>query len=142
MIDADHPDLSIRRQCCLLGPNRSSVCYEPVGETPENLRLMRLLDEQFTARSFFGSRRMTAWLTQQGESARARGAMVPTEPSGTTMSGRPARRRPGCRHGATTVSIGATHRLPGGHSVPPPSRRPITARRPARPAASKNEAGT
>jgi putative transposase len=51
----------------LLGLNRSSLYYEPAGETPENLRLMRLIDEQYTARPFFGSRRMTEWLTQRGE---------------------------------------------------------------------------
>jgi hypothetical protein len=32
--------------------------------------------------------------------------MAPTEPSGTMMSDRPARRRPGRRHGATTKSTG------------------------------------
>src|SRR5262249_32313495 len=36
-------------------------------ETPEDLRLMRLIDEQYTACPFYGSRRMTAWLIQQGE---------------------------------------------------------------------------
>ena len=35
---------------------------EPAGETPENLRLMRLIDEQYTAYPFYGSRRMTRWL--------------------------------------------------------------------------------
>src|SRR5262249_59953118 len=55
------------RQCELLGLNRSSLYYEPAGETPEDLRLMRLIDEQYTACPFYGSRRMTAWLTQQGE---------------------------------------------------------------------------
>ena len=40
--------------------------YEPAGETAENLRLMRLIDEQYTARPFYGSRRMTAWLTEPG----------------------------------------------------------------------------
>jgi hypothetical protein len=59
--------------------------------------------------------------------------MPPTEPSRTTRSGGPARRRPGCRHLATTMTIGATNRRPGGHSLPPPSRRPITASRPALP---------
>ena len=68
--------------------------------------------------------------------------MPPTESLGTTMSGRPARRRPGWRHVATTVTIGSTNRLPGGHAVTPPSRRPITARRSALAAASRNEAGT
>jgi putative transposase len=57
----------VRRQCELLGLNRSSRYYEPAGETAENLRLMRLLDEQYTACPFYGSRRLTAWLVQQGE---------------------------------------------------------------------------
>lgn len=35
--------------------------------TAEDLRLMRLLDEQYTACPCYGSRRMTAWLIQQGE---------------------------------------------------------------------------
>jgi putative transposase len=59
--------LSVRRQCALLGLSRSSLYYEPGGETAENLRLMRLIDEQYTACPFYGSRRMTEWLTQQGE---------------------------------------------------------------------------
>ncbi len=67
MIGVGHPALSVRRQCELLGLNRSSLYYEPAGETPENLRLMRLIDEQYTACPFYGSRRMTRWLIEQGE---------------------------------------------------------------------------
>lgn len=59
-------DLSIRRQCELLGVNRSGLYYEPVGENEENLRLMRLLDEQYTRTPFYGSRKMTEWLAIQG----------------------------------------------------------------------------
>ncbi len=66
-IDENDSQLSVRRQCELLGLNRSSLYYEPVGETAENLRLMRMIDEQYTARPFFGSRRMTIWLSEQGE---------------------------------------------------------------------------
>jgi putative transposase len=51
----------------LLGLNRSSLYYEPAAESAENLRLMRLLDEQYTACPFYGSRRLTAWLVQKGE---------------------------------------------------------------------------
>jgi putative transposase len=58
--------LSVRRQCELLGLNRSTVYYRPAAETPENLRLMALIDRQYTARPFYGSRRMTAWLRTQG----------------------------------------------------------------------------
>src|SRR6266852_5824578 len=65
LIDPDHATLSVRRQCELLGLNRSSLYYEPAEETSENLRLMRLLDKQYTACPFYGSRRLTAWLVQQ-----------------------------------------------------------------------------
>jgi putative transposase len=51
----------------LLGLNRSTLYYEPAGETAENLRLMRRIDEQYTAWPFYGSRKMTRWLVQQGE---------------------------------------------------------------------------
>jgi putative transposase len=67
LIDVGHPELSVHRQCALLGLNRSSLYYQPAGETSENLRLMRLIDEQYTARPYYGSRRMTNWLSQQGE---------------------------------------------------------------------------
>jgi putative transposase len=57
----------VRRQCELLGLNRSSRYYEPVPESADNLRLMRLIDHEYTAHPFLGSRRLTAWLTAQGE---------------------------------------------------------------------------
>jgi putative transposase len=47
--------------------SRSSLYYEPGGEAAEDLRLMRRIDEQYTARPFYGSRRMTVWLNEQGE---------------------------------------------------------------------------
>jgi putative transposase len=65
-VERDHADLSVRRQCELLGVNRAGLYYEPVGESEENLLLMRLLDEQYTRAPFYGSRRMTAWLATVG----------------------------------------------------------------------------
>src|SRR5262245_47549830 len=67
LIEANRPELSVRRQCELLGLNRSTFYYVPTGATPEDLRLMRLIDEQYSARPFYGSRRMTRWLTLRGE---------------------------------------------------------------------------
>jgi putative transposase len=67
MIDPGHPALSVRRQCELLGLSRSSLYNEPGREAAEDLRLMRRIDEQYTARPFYGSRRMTVWLNDQGE---------------------------------------------------------------------------
>ena len=46
--------------------SRSGLYYEPVGESEENLALMRLLDEQFTRTPFYGSRRMAEWLATVG----------------------------------------------------------------------------
>lgn len=66
MIEPADPALSLARQCALLGVARSSWYYEPKGESPENLEVMRVLDEQYTRTPFYGVRRMTAWLRQQG----------------------------------------------------------------------------
>lgn len=62
-----HPRLSIARQCELLGLARSSRYYEPAPERAEDLRLKRLIDEQYTKRPFYGVRRMTKWLTRDKE---------------------------------------------------------------------------
>ena len=65
-MDRDHAEISIRRQCELLGANRSGLYYQPLGEGEENLRLMRMLDQQYTRTPFYGSRRMVEWLATQG----------------------------------------------------------------------------
>jgi len=66
LVERGHADLSVRRQCELLGVNRAGLYYQPVGESEENLLLLRLLDEQYTRTPFYGSRKMTAWLRTQG----------------------------------------------------------------------------
>lgn len=66
LIEPQHAQLSIARQCELLGVSRASWYYQQRGESDENLALMRLLDEQYTRTPFYGIRRMTAWLQQQG----------------------------------------------------------------------------
>jgi len=60
--------LSVRQQCELLRLNRATLYYEPAGETAANLRLMRRIDEEYTAHPFYGSRKMTVWLREHGES--------------------------------------------------------------------------
>jgi putative transposase len=66
LIDRADTDLSIREQCELLGVGRSSWYYRPVGESAENLELMRLLDEQYTRTPYYGVERMRAWLRRGG----------------------------------------------------------------------------
>jgi putative transposase len=66
LIEPAHPQLSIARQCALLGLPRSTYYYQGMGEKAENLELMRRLDEQYTQTPYYGTRRMTAWLRSQG----------------------------------------------------------------------------
>jgi len=65
LIEPGHPKLSVRRQCGLLGLNRSSYYYRPAQESEWNLELMRLIDEQYLETPFYGYRRMTAWLREE-----------------------------------------------------------------------------
>ena len=66
MIEPDNKEISVRRQCELLGLNRSNVYYEPVGVTEERLRLMHRVDEIFTEYPFYGSRRIQEALEREG----------------------------------------------------------------------------
>jgi putative transposase len=67
LIELDVPHLSICRKCELLDLNRSTYYLPPAVESAEDLRLMRLIDEQYLKAPFFGSRRMTAFLERRGE---------------------------------------------------------------------------
>ncbi|MGB7010154.1 MAG: IS3 family transposase [Pseudolabrys sp.] len=66
MITPGHSDLSLSRQCRLLSISRSSFYYGPRGESPENLALMRRIDELFLRYPFYGSRQMARQLRREG----------------------------------------------------------------------------
>ena len=68
-VEPGHPSLAVQRQCELLSLARSSYYYQARGEQAETIRLMRQIDEAFTRRPYYGSRRMTAYLRRQGEVA-------------------------------------------------------------------------
>jgi putative transposase len=57
-VDTKHPDLSIVRQCELLGLPRSTRYYKPAGETAANLGLMKRIDEEYMRTPFYGSRKL------------------------------------------------------------------------------------
>ena len=59
-------ELSERRQCRLLRISRSSLYYTPKGESPENLALMRRMDELSLQYPFYGSRQMRRSLRREG----------------------------------------------------------------------------
>lgn len=65
-VDGNDEVLSVSQQCELLGLSRSSYYYEPATESDENLALMELIDREYTAHPFYGSRRMSVWLRGQG----------------------------------------------------------------------------
>lgn len=67
MIEFEHPKITVKRQCELVGIARSSAYYAPVGESTENLALMRLLDELYLLHPFYGVRQMTSRLRQLGK---------------------------------------------------------------------------
>ena len=66
MINFQDPKVSVSRQCRLLDLSRSSVYYKPVEIAPQDLALMRLIDEQYLKTPFYGSRSMTRHLRRLG----------------------------------------------------------------------------
>lgn len=66
MNEPDHPRLTIRRQCELVGIGRSTFYAPAAAETPLNLSLMRLIDEQFLETPWYGSRQMARHLRRHG----------------------------------------------------------------------------
>lgn len=66
LIDQQSAELSIVKQCELLEVHRSGFYYQPKEESEENLKIMELLDKQYFKTPFYGCRKMTAWLQNQG----------------------------------------------------------------------------
>ena len=59
-LDCGHPDLSMRRQCEMLGLARSGVYRKRRPANDNELEAMRRIDALFTARPFFGARRIAS----------------------------------------------------------------------------------
>lgn len=66
MIEPNHPKLSVKRQCELIGLSRSSYYRKESSESEENLKLMRLIDEEYTRHPFYGTRKIRDYLRRQG----------------------------------------------------------------------------
>lgn len=63
MLDKDSTQISVRRQCGLLRLTRSLAYRPPIECDPQDLRLMRAIDELFTRHPFLGSRRIAVMLS-------------------------------------------------------------------------------
>lgn len=57
--------LSLAHRSRLLAVGRGRHYYEPLGESPLNLRIMRLMDEHYLTHPYKGPRRMRSWLTRE-----------------------------------------------------------------------------
>lgn len=66
MIETEHLEIPVYRQCQLLGLSRSGYYYQPQGESSLNEHLMNLIDQQYTKMPFYGVEKMTEWLKRQG----------------------------------------------------------------------------
>lgn len=64
-MEPENDQMTITRQCDLLGLTRSMWYYQPQPEDPEGLRLMRLMDEQYTQTPFYGVLKMREWLKRE-----------------------------------------------------------------------------
>ena len=65
-INPKHQQLSVRRQCALLGLAAASYYYQATPESVKNLFYQRLLDEEYTRHPFYGVRKLTVWLRLAG----------------------------------------------------------------------------
>src|SRR4051794_14160810 len=67
MIEPEHPQLSVVRQCELVSISRSGFYHRPAGETALNLDLMRLIDAQFLETPWYGARQMARHRRRGGD---------------------------------------------------------------------------
>ena len=66
MVERVNPVLPVSQQCRLLAVSRSAVYRKPAEVSAEDLAIMALIDRQYPARPYYGSRRRAAWLATQG----------------------------------------------------------------------------
>src|SRR5271155_5189576 len=66
LVERENPALPVSQQCRLLAVPRSTVYRQPAEVSAEDLAIMALIDRQYLARPYYGSRRMAAWLATRG----------------------------------------------------------------------------
>ena len=66
MVQSVDTQVSITRQCELLGLPKSSYYYQPAVESEENLLYMRLMDAEYLECPYYGVGQMTYFLRNQG----------------------------------------------------------------------------
>src|SRR5437868_10934909 len=66
LVEREDAALPVLQQCRLLAVSRASVYRRPAEVSEKDCAIMALIDRQYLARPYYGSRRMAAWLATQG----------------------------------------------------------------------------
>ena len=66
LVDPGHPELSVSRQCALLGLPRSTLYYRPTLVRESTLHIMARIDSLYLEDPCSGSRRMVEYLAREG----------------------------------------------------------------------------
>ena len=66
MVEHQPQALALTTQAELLSLSRSSLYYQPIPPSPEEVALKHRIDELYTAHPFYGSRKLTVLLTEEG----------------------------------------------------------------------------
>ncbi len=66
LVDRTHGELSLSAQTQLLGLNRTSLYYQPVPPSEEEILLKHRIAKLYTDHPYYGSRRITEQLKREG----------------------------------------------------------------------------
>jgi putative transposase len=66
LVERTDDALPLRTQADLLGLSRASLYYQPVPPSPEEVAIKHRIDALYTAHPFYGSRKMTVLLNEEG----------------------------------------------------------------------------
>ena len=118
MVERGHRVLSTVRQCALLGISRSSLNYRRKVTYPEDLAVMKAMDQQYLSTPFYGSRRMRAWLGRQGQTVNRKRVQRLMRTMGLrAIYRRPRTSKPGPRHKVYPYLLGGMGDRPAQSSV-------------------------
>lgn len=99
LVEPEHRDLSIRRQCELLGLSRSSYYYVAQPVDPLELELRKQIDRVYTRRPYFGSRKICEALRRLGHEINRKRVQRLMQAMGLVgLSPRPGTSQPGRGH--------------------------------------------
>jgi putative transposase len=112
LVDHDHPELSVSRQCALLGLPRSTLYYRPIPVRESMLRIIARIDAHYLEDPCSGSRQMVDYLARVGipisrdrvrSLMRRKGLRAIYQKPRTTVQGNPSERFP-CLVDVSTVT--------------------------------------